>query len=82
MNAAPEDIVTSISICRTHDLHRDVTVWAMIETFATGQTKVTTVGSNTMDAYLGLLIAQRLEDIAAELKDEAYEARPEWRPTR
>ncbi len=65
---APEDIIASISICRTNDLHRDVTVWAMIETFATGQTKVTTVGSDTMDGYLATLIARRLDDITAELK--------------
>lgn len=62
-------ILTSVSICRTFDTHRNVTVWAMIETWSDGETKVTTVGRDTMDPSLAGYILERIYDVVEELDD-------------
>lgn len=61
----------AVVICRTFDVHRNVTVWAMVETWSDGRTKVTTVGSDTMDPHLADYILERIYDVAYHLGEDA-----------
>jgi hypothetical protein len=66
--------LSAISICRTFDSHRNVVTWALVETYATGEQHVVTVGSNTMDPYLADSILAALRDMQMDLEGHVVNA--------